>query len=128
MLATLTSFRSSRPRPKIRMPPVAVVDEIMGPVMTASRNPAPSVSEPCSKRTVPAESRTPQHVGEGQRRNKVEGAFEGEKAVVSVQAVLERADHRQRPNAEQEARCHESPADRTLSLREPLLQMVSQPP
>jgi hypothetical protein len=127
MLATLTSFRSSRPRPrpKIKMPPVAVVDEIMGPVMTASRNPAPSVSEPCTTRTVPAESRTPQHGGEGQHRDKVEGALEGEETVVSVQAVLERTDHRQRPNAEQEARCHESPADRTLALREPPLQIIT---
>jgi hypothetical protein len=71
------------------MPPVAVVDEIMAPVMTASRNPAPSVSEPCTTRTVPAESRTPYHGGEGQRRDKVEGAFEGEEAVVSVQPFLE---------------------------------------
>ena len=125
MLATLTSFRSSRPRPKIRIPQVAVVDEIMGPVMTVSRNPAPNVSEPCTMRTVPTESRTPQHGGEGKHRDKVEGAFESEEAVISVQAILEGADHRQRPNAEQEARRHESPADRTLALRKPPLQIIT---
>ena len=61
MLATRNSLRSNnpRPRPKIRMPPVAVVAEVMGPVTKASGKPAPSMSEPCTMRIVPAESKTP---------------------------------------------------------------------
>jgi hypothetical protein len=36
-----------------------VVAEIMASLTTASRSPAPSVSEPCKTSTVPAERRTP---------------------------------------------------------------------
>jgi hypothetical protein len=61
MFATLTSFRSSspRPRPKIRTPPAEVVAEIMDLVTSGSKNPAPSVTCPRTTRTVPAESSTP---------------------------------------------------------------------
>ena len=45
--------------------------------------------------------------------------------MLEMKKVLERADHRKRPDAEQEARCHESPADRTLALREPPLQIIT---
>jgi hypothetical protein len=61
ILATRTSLRSSspKPRPKIRIPPVAVVAEIMGSVTTASRTFVPNLSEPSTTTIVPAESTTP---------------------------------------------------------------------
>ena len=61
MFATRTSFSSNKtsPRPKIKIPPVAVVAWIIGSVMRPSRSPAESVSVPCTTKTVPADKMTP---------------------------------------------------------------------
>jgi hypothetical protein len=102
MLATLTSlrFKRSKPNPNIRMPPMAMVAEIMGSVTAASRKLAPSVNVPCSTSTVPAKSRTPRPSTEAKMN--------------AAMKLL--TDDRQGTRAEEEARGDERLADRALPL------------